>query len=296
VTDIDSKQLTSGRGQAIAAGLPVVDPGFAGEVRTALMVWQRELIRYTRTRTRIISGFMQPILFLFVLGGGLSPLVGETGGLDFKKFVFPGVVSMSVVTTAIFSAVSIVWDREFGFLREMLVAPVSRSAIVVGKTAGGASVATVQGTIMLVLAPAVGVHLTVLLVVEVVATSLLMAVALTSFGVFVASRIQRMEGFQVVMQVLLFPMLFLSGALFPVRGLADWLTVLTRVNPLTYAVDPVRRVVFAEQNLPPAAKERFPTGVELFGHVLPIGAELAITAGVAAVFLALAVQSFSRTD
>src|SRR5665811_2095124 len=221
------------------------DTLLSDEIRVAGMVWERELIRYTRNRTRIVSGLIQPVLFLFVLGYGMSSLVGTTGGFNFRQFVFPGVVAMSVVMTAMFSAISIVWDREFGFLREMLVAPVSRTALVLGKTAGGASVAAVQGTIMLVLAPLVGVQLTPLLVVEVIGLELLMAVAMTAFGVFVASRIQRMEAFQVVMQMLLMPMLFLSGALFPLSGLPKWLMVITRINPLTYAVAPLRQVVFA---------------------------------------------------
>ena len=266
------------------------------EVRTAVMVWRRELIRFARTRTRILTGLTQPVLFLFVLGYGLSPLVGSTAGFDFKKFVFPGVVAMSVVSTAIFSAISIVWDREFGFLREMLVAPVSRLALVAGKTAGGATVATAQGTIMLALAPLIGVELTPLLVVEVVGCELLMALALTAFGVFVASRISKMEGFQVVMQLVLLPMLFLSGAMFPLSGLPDWLAVITRVNPLTYAVDPLRRVVFAGQHMPPAAVARFPTGVTLFGITLPLAAELGIVAVFAAIFLVVAVRGFGRAE
>jgi len=268
----------------------------AGELRTIAMVWRRELIRFSRTRTRILSGFVQPILFLFVLGFGLSPLVGSTAGFDFKKFVFPGVVAMSVVTTAIFSAMSIVWDREFGFLREMLVAPVSRLSLVLGKAAGGSTIAVGQGTIMLALAPFIGVTLTSLVVVQVIAIELLMAVSLTAFGVFVASRIQKMESFQVVMQLVLFPMLFLSGAMFPLNGLPDWLTVLTRVNPLTYAVQPLRQVVFAAQDMSSAARLRFPTGVTLFGHTLAIGAELGIVATFAAVFLVLAVRGFGRPE
>ncbi len=265
------------------------------EVRTAGMVWLRELIRFERTRTRILSGFIQPVLFLFVLGYGMNGLVGATAGFDFKKFMFPGIVAMSVSMTAIFSAVSIVWDREFGFLREMLVAPTSRASLALGKTAGGATVAAAQGTIMLVLAPLIGLRLTPLLVLEIIGLELLMAVALTSFGVFVASRIEKMESFQVVMQLLLFPMIFLSGALFPLNGLPGWLQALTRLNPLTYAVAPLRQVVFAAQNMPAAARERFPASVELFGHTLSIGAELAITAVFASVFLALAVRGFSRT-
>ena len=267
-----------------------------GELRTIGMVWERELIRFARTRTRILSSFVQPVLFLFVLGYGMSTLVGTTAGFTFKKFVFPGIVAMSVVMTAMFSAISIVWDREFGFLREMVVAPVSRASLVIGKTLGGASIATAQGTIMLVLAPLIGVHLTALLVVEVIGLELLMAVAMTTFGVFIASRIQKIEGFQVVMQLLLFPMLFLSGALFPLKGLPTWLAVITRLNPLTYAVDPLRRVVFAVQHMPPAAAARFSTGVSLFGYTLPLSAEIAFVFGFATLFLVLAVAGFGRPE
>jgi ABC-2 type transport system permease protein len=239
---------------------------------------------------------MQPVLFLFVLGYGMGSLVGSTGGFDFRKFVFPGVVAMSVVMTAMFSAISIVWDREFGFLREMLVAPVSRMALVLGKTAGGATVAAAQGTIMLVLAPLVGVRLTPLLVVEVIALELLMAVMTTTFGVFVASRIQKMEAFQVVMQMLLMPMLFLSGALFPLNNLPKWLTVITRINPVTYAVAPLRQVVFAAQNMTPAAQSRFAAGVTVFGHTLPIVVDVGVVVAFSLVFFGLAVRGLSRTE
>ncbi|MDA8396337.1 MAG: ABC transporter permease [Actinomycetota bacterium] len=268
----------------------------SSDLRTIGMVWRRELIRFVRTRTRILTSFVQPILFLFVLGYGMSSLVGTTGGFDFKKFVFPGIVAMTVVTTAIFSAISIVWDREFGFLREMLVAPVSRGALVIGKTLGGASVATVQGTIMLALAPLIGVHLTPLLVLEVIGLEMLMASALTAFGVFVASRIQRMEGFQVVMQLVLFPMIFLSGALFPLSGIPAWLAVITRINPLTYAVDPLRHVVFAAQNMPAAAVARFETGVTIFGYLVPLYLEIVIVLVFLVVFLSLAIVGFSKKD
>jgi ABC-2 type transport system permease protein len=266
------------------------------EIRTTGMVWLRELIRFERTRTRILSGLIQPVLFLIVLGYGMSGLVGTTAGFDFKKFMFPGIMAMSVVTTAIFSGMSIVWDREFGFLREMLVAPTSRASLALGKTAGGASVAAVQGTIMLVLAPLIGVHLTAVLVLEIIGLELLMAIALTAFGVFVASHIERMEGFQVVMQMLLFPMIFLSGALFPLNSLPGWLNVLTHINPLTYAVAPLRQVVFAAQHMPAAARKRFPASVEVLGHTLSIGSEIAIVVVFAVIFIVLAIRGFSRTE
>ena len=268
----------------------------SGELRGIHVVWKRELIRFLRARTRIVTGLVQPVLFLFVLGGGLSPLVGGAGGLDFRQFVFPGVVAMSVVTTAIFSAVSIVWDREFGFLREMLVAPVSRAALVVGKALGGTTVATLQGTIMLALAPLVGIRLTPLMVAEVMGASALMAFTLTSFGLVVAGRIKRIESFQVVMQFALFPMLFLSGALFPIHGLPGWLGALTRIDPVTYAVDPLRRAVFGAQHLGAAAAARFGAGVELFGRILPIWTELAIVAVISLIFISWSVREFSRTE
>ncbi|HXX90970.1 MAG TPA: ABC transporter permease [Acidimicrobiales bacterium] len=266
----------------------------SGELATIGMVWERELIRFSRTRTRILSGFVQPILFLFVLGWGLTPLVGSTAGFDFKKFVFPGIVAMSVASTAMFSAMSIVWDREFGFLREMLVAPVRRWALVVGKISGGATIAAVQGTIMLVLAPLIGVKLTPLVVVEVIGLELLMAISLTAFGTFTASRTQRMEGFQVVMQLLLLPMLFLSGAMFPLSGLPVWLTFLTRINPLTYAVAPLRQVIFSVQEIPPAAAARFSAQVTLFGHTLSVWTEIGIVIAFAVCFFVLAVRGLSR--
>lgn len=269
-------------------------PAFWATLATIGMIWRRELIRYFRTKSRIFTGLAQPLLFLFVLGYGMGSLVGNTGGLDFHQFIYPGVVAMSVASTSIASAISIVWDREFGFLREMLVAPVSRSALVIGKTIGGATIATAQGTLMLVLAPLVGIQLTALTIVQVIGIELLMAISLTSLGVFLASRISKMEGFQVVMQLILLPMLFLSGALFPLTGLPWWLSILTNLNPLTYAVAPLRSVVFAAQNLPAEALARFPTNVTLLGFTLNIWAELAITAGFAVIFFALAVRTFSH--
>jgi ABC-2 type transport system permease protein len=266
------------------------------EVRAVTVVWRRELIRFVRQPVRIATGIVQPILFLLVLGTGLSSLVGSTGGFDYRRFVFPGVVAMSVLGTAIFGAVSIVWDREFGFLREMLVAPVARASIVIGKALGGATVATAQGSLMLLLAPAIGVRVTPPMVLEVIGALALMAFALTAFGVLVASRLKRMESFQIVMQFLMMPMLFLSGALFPLQGLPAWLSAVTKANPVTYAVDPVRRIVMHAQDLPPVVVARFGAGVELFGRVLPIGVELLVTTAFALVFLALAIVGFARTE
>lgn len=269
---------------------------FSSEARTAGMVWRRELIRFARNRTRMIGGLVQPLLFLFVLGYGMSSIVPAQGGINFQQFLFPGMLAMSVVMTSIFSAISIVWDREFGFLREMLVAPVSRASIILGKTAGGATVATLQGAVMLLLAPIVGLRLTPLLVVEVLLTALLMAFALTSFGVFIASRMKKIEGFQVVMQFLLFPMIFLSGAMFPINNVPAWLSVIAHLNPLTYAIDPVRRIVLDAQGYSAAAAVLYGHGVSVFGATLAVWQELVAVGAFAVVFLALAIWGFSKTE
>ena len=220
--------------------------------------------------------------------------MGATAGAEFRRFVYPGVVSMSVVSTAMFSAMSIVWDREFGFLREMLVAPVSRTSLVAGKVVGGSTVAAAQGTIMLVLGPLVGIRLTPWLVIEMIALELLMAAAMTTFDLSVATRIQKMESFQAVMQMLMMPMLFLSGALFPLSGIPEWLTVLTRLNPLTYAVAPLRQAVFAVQHMSAAARARFPTAVTISGYALPTWVDLVIVIAFTSVFFAVAVRGLSR--
>ncbi len=265
---------------------------FGNEVRTALMVWRRELIRFTRSPARVITGFVQPILLLFVLGYGLGKLVP-----GYQQFIFPGAVAMNVITTAIFSGVSIVWDREFGFLREMLVAPVSRSSILAGKVLGGAVVATLQGCLILVLAPVVGVSLGFVAILQFLGGALLMAVSLTAFGVFVASRMKKIDGFQAVMQFLLFPMIFLSGSQFPLQDVPLWLAALNRLDPLTYAVDPLRRILLDPANLAPdLATLSQRSQVQFFGETIPMWSEFVAMALFAALFFGLAVLSFRKAE
>jgi ABC-2 type transport system permease protein len=255
--------------------------------RTIGMVWTRELIRLRRMPTRIVAGLAQPLLFLFVLGAGLKSVVGSnvSGGVDYQQFLFPGILAMSVLTSALMSAISIVWDREFGFLREMLVAPVSRGALVLGKALGGGSVAVAQGLMLVVAAPIIGVDLTVGHFALMLLLMLLMAFSLVAFGIVVASRMERMESFQMVMALVLQPMLFLSGAIFPLRKLPSWLGVVTRLNPATYAVDPIRRVVLPST-----------PGLTIGGWVIPVWTEALVTLAFGAAMLAVAVQLFGRTE
>jgi ABC-2 type transport system permease protein len=266
-------------------------------LRGMKVVWQRELIRFRRNRLRILTSLAQPVLFLFVLGTGLSTLVrgrADLGGFDFRTFMFPGIVAMTVLFTAVFSAVSIVWDREFGFLREILVAPVNRGAIILGKAFGGATVATAQGLIMLALAGFVHVPYSPLLMLTLVGEMALTAFMITAIGLMLASRMAEVQAFQVVIQFFVMPMFFLSGAMFPLSALPRWLAVLTKLDPLSYAVDPMRRAIFAAVHAPAVAQHAFSPGMSWGGWLLPIWFELLLMVGIAAITMAAAVWQFTR--
>ncbi len=267
------------------------------EFRAVKIVWQRELIRFFNDRLRIVTSLVQPFLFLFVLGSGLSRLTsGGTGGLSLRTFLYPGILAMAVMFTAIFSAASIVWDREFGFLREMLVAPVRRSSIVIGKCLGGATVAAFQGVIVICIAGLVGVPYTPTLILGVFGIQLLLAFTITSFGVMMAARISQMQSFMALTQMLVLPLYFLSGAMFPASNLPLWLTIANRIDPLTYGVDPMRRVVFNHLHLSAAVRQRLDPGVTWDGWRVPTLLEVGVVAAIGLAMLAIAIRQFSKTD
>ena len=270
---------------------------FLHHARGAKIVFQREMIRWWQDRSRFVVSLVQPVLFLFVLGTGLSSLVtGGTGGLSLRTFIFPGVLAMSTMFTAMFSAASLVWDREFGFLREMLVAPVSRGAILVGKALGGSTVATIPGVVMLAFAGAVGVPYDPLLMLVLVAELLLLSFVLTVVGLVIAGRIKQIQSFMALTQLFLLPMLFLSGALFPLSNLPAWLHVLTRVNPLTYAVDPMRRAVFEHLDVSTAVLHRLSPEVTWGSWTVPIGLELLLVLAMGGLLLGVAIAEFRRVE
>jgi ABC-2 type transport system permease protein len=267
----------------------------ASELRAIKIVWQRELIRYFSDRVRIATSLLQPVLFLFVLGTGLSKLASAgTGGLNLRTFLYPGILSMTVLFTAIFSAASVVWDREFGFLREMLVAPVRRSSIVIGKCLGGATVATAQGVLMIAMAGLVGVPYAPSLVLAVFGLQIVLSFMLTAFGLVVAARVKQMQSFMALTQMLVMPLFFLSGAMFPLTGLPTWLTVLNRIDPLTYAVDPMRRIVFDHLDLDPAVRARLDPGVTWGGWHVPPLVEACVVLALGLLLLGVAIAEFSR--
>jgi ABC-2 type transport system permease protein len=267
------------------------------EARAIKIVWRRELIRFANDRMRIVTSLVQPLLFLFVLGSGLQTLSSAgSHGVDLKTFIYPGILCISVMFTAMMSAASIVWDREFGFLREMMVAPIRRSSIVIGKCLGGATVASFQGVIVLCLAGAVHVPYDPLLILGIFGLQLLLAFTITAFGVMVAVRIKQIQSFMGVMQMVVMPMFFLSGALYPVSGLPAWLAVLNRIDPLTYAVDPMRRLVFSHLNVSAAARHVLDPGVTWWGWRLPALLEAGVILALGLLMLAIAIWEFSATE
>jgi ABC-2 type transport system permease protein len=270
---------------------------FRSELRAMRIVWRREMIRFANDRMRIVTSLVQPLLFLFVLGSGLERLSSSgTHGVALKTFIYPGVLCISVMFTAMFSAASIVWDREFGFLREMMVAPVRRSSIVIGKALGGATVASFQGLILVLLAGAVHVPYDPTLIIGILAIQALLAFSITAFGLMVAVRIKTMQAFMGVMQLIIMPMFFISGALFPLAGLPAWLAALNRVDPLTYAVDPMRKLVFSHLDISPAARHALDPGLTWGGWHVPALLEVAMVFLLGITLLAIAIWEFTTTE
>ena len=223
-----------------AQPLAEVRNDLAHQVRAAWVVTRRELLRFRQDKVRMLTMLLQPLLFIFVMGTGLGSIVDTGGGTSFRTFLFPGVLATSVLFTAAFSGISLVWDREFGFLREMMVAPISRSSIIWGKCLGGAVVATGQSLILLALVGTVHIPYSPTLLLGLIGCLFLGSLLLTALGVLLSTRIRTIQAAMPLSQMLIMPMMFLSGALFPLSGLPGWLSVLTRLNPLTYVVQPMR--------------------------------------------------------
>ena len=271
--------------------------GLAADLRAARIVCHRELLRWVKDRRRLAAGLVQPLLWLFVLGTGLSQVVAVgPEDVDFRTFLFPGVLATSVMFTAVFSGVSVVWDREFGFLREMLVAPIRRSSIMAGKCLGGAIVATAQAVVILALAGLCGVPYSPVLMLELLGVLFLAALAITAFGLLLGARVANIQSVMPVIQTVITPMMFLSGALYPTAGLPAWLAFATKINPVTYAVNPMRHVVFSHLDLSPEAARLLDPQLTWGGWAVPFALQLVVLAGLGLLTFAVAVKRFSKTD
>jgi ABC-2 type transport system permease protein len=270
-------------------------------VRAVWLIAYREILRFAQDRSRAVSSFAMPVLFLLIFGAGFNGVMGSlTPGIDFIKFMYPGIIAMGVLQNSLFSGLSIVWDREFGFLREVLVAPLSRSGIVVGKMVGGASLAMLQALIMLVLAPFVGASLSLVLVVKLLPMLALLSFCLSGVGILIAARMRSQQGFQVLMQIFVLPMMFTSGVFFPLSSVPLWLEVVSKVNPMSYGVDAIRQLFLSGIHPPTTGASTGGRSVSLhldvLGHTMTTPQDLAVVAALGLTFLLASTWAFSRED
>ena len=260
------------------------------------VIWLRDLKRFWRDRMRRIGAFVQPLIYLFLLGTGLEAAfnVLGTGDTDYVAFMYPGIVAMTILFTAMFSAISIIWDREFGFLKEMMVAPIPRTSVVLGKVTGGGTTAFMQGCILLVFMPLVGIPYGLEKIVLMLLFMLVLAMGLTSMGVLIAARMRSFEGFPIVMNFILLPMFFLSGAMFPLQNLPGWMEFLTKINPLTYGVDALRGICLKGVEI--TTGPSLPMMPRLQLQAYPLWLDFLVVFGFGLVMLMIAIWRFNRQE
>jgi ABC-2 type transport system permease protein len=211
---------------------------------TIYILWLRQLKRYFRSKSRIIGSLGQPLLLLVALGFGLGPIFQQAGQGNYIQFLAPGIIAMGIIFTALFSGIEIIWDRQFGFLKETLVAPTSRLEIMIGRTLGGATVASLQGILILFLSFLIGFRPENIMILPLTLIFIfLIALLFTALGTAIASVLKDMQGFQLIMNFLVMPLFFLSGALFPLNGLPKALSIIAAINPLSYGVDGLRETL-----------------------------------------------------
>ncbi|MCL4460846.1 MAG: ABC transporter permease [Nitrospirae bacterium] len=215
------------------------------DARAIYTLWLRDVIRLWRDKVRLVGSLIQPLLFLFILGGGLRGRLpnGLAGTSNYQQFIFPGILVMSILFTASFAGIAVVWDREVGFLKEVLVAPVSRTAVVFGKVLGGSTNSLLQALLLFGLFPYFKIHMTLLLFFESVLTMFAIGLAQTAMGIALSARMSSSQGFMVLLNFIILPLYFLSGAMFPLKGLPGWLSIAVRVDPVTYGVDLLRGIL-----------------------------------------------------
>ena len=242
------------------------------------IMWLREVKRFVRSKSRIVGALGQPLLFLVALGYGLGPVFQKAGQGNYLEFIAPGIIGMSIIFTAIFNGMQVIWDRQFGFLKETMVAPVSRLSIMFGRTLGGATVAATQGTLVLIIATVAGFRpISLAGIVPALIVMLLVALVFSALGIMVASLLKDMQGFQLIMNFLVMPLFFLSGALFPLNNVPPALLLVAKFDPLSYGVDALRYFLIGE-------------------HTFSITLDIGVLVGVTALFLALGSYFFSKIE
>jgi len=246
------------------------------------ILWLRELKRYIRSRAQIVASLGQPLLYLLVLGFGLGPVFQRAGNGNYLQFVGPGVIGMAVLFSSVFSGLGLLWDRQFGFLKETLVAPVPRLQIMVGRTLGGATVAVIQGLLVMIVCVIAGFRpANIWLVPIAIGFMVAIAVVFAALGVALGSSLQDMQGFQLIMNFLVLPIYFLSGALFPLTGLPKALAILTALDPLSYGIDGLRTMLLRQPPFQPA---------------FHLSTNIAVLASVGVVLLVVGAWRFSKIE
>ena len=253
------------------------------QLRPIYVICMREFIKFFREKSRLLGTLARPVLWLFVVGNGMSALIRPQAGFSYLHFIFPGMIGMTILFASIFSSISIVWDREFGFMKEMLVSPISRLSIVVGKAVSGTAISAAQAVIILALVPFLGIRLTAGEFLAVTGLSLLVSFCITSLGILIAARLTSFDGFNIIMNFLVMPMFFLSGAMYPVTSMPPVLRGLTHVNPLTYGVDSFKHVLLSNASPP-------------LGPEFPLALDLSVVIAVSALMLTLAALSFRKKE
>jgi ABC-2 type transport system permease protein len=253
------------------------------ELNVIYVLVAREFKKFIRARSRLVSTIARPLLWLFLVGAGMSRLVSPDAGMPYTQFIFPGILGMTILFSSIFSSISIIWDKEFGFFKEILAAPVSRISIVVGKALSGTVISTIQAAIVLLLFPLLGFKLGILQVLAVLGIAMIMSFCIASFGVVLASFYESYESFSVIMNFIVMPMFFLSGAMYPVKLLPKALGIAAKLNPLTYGVDAMKNVIF------PLKEGPMSPDFTLFTDIFVIVA-------LSTAFVAIAARLFERKD
>lgn len=269
-------------------------------------VWQRDVIKFFRDKGRLIGSFAMPFMFLILFGSGMSGAMqamigGDSSGgpladFDFVEFMFPGIIGMTVFNTAIFSALSVVQDKEFGYMREILVSPMSRVSIAIGKVLGGTTVAVIQGLMMLIFVPFIGVSITFTMILQLIPIMFLVAFTISAIGLLIASILKTAQGFQMVIQILLFPMLFLSGAMFPLNGLPLWMDIIVKINPLTYSVDMFKEIILQPETMSAPLRQAMGLDLKVFDHIITFTEEVIVVGVIGAIFVVFATMKFSNAE
>ena len=251
------------------------------EANAVYVIVAREYKKFIREKTRLFSAIARPLLWLFLVGGGMSRLVPAGDGVSYTQFIFPGILGMTILFSSIFSSISIIWDKEFGFMKEILVAPVSRFSVVVGKAMSGMLLSTTQAVIILALFPFIGLKLGLVQIAGVLLVCAVLSFAIAAFGILLASFYDSYESFSVIMNFIVMPMFFLSGAMYPVKLLPTILRILSKFNPLTYGIDALKNIIFP-----------FETG--RMGADFPLFLDAAVILVASVVFVLIAGKTFER--